>query len=250
MKGAQARVLLPFSPATLNGYLPYDLANRFAGAFARYPYVESFFVSTNPGTPKASTLVFNRTDRPPPWDRPLVTDERYPVLLRRDPAAAAPLVASLGAQASLGARFVTFATSIGSETYHTVVHLLYAGDDRRVHAAVGFTVSLDWVRRHYFNAFIREIQEITAERSLNVEIVDDGGAVVAATGASSRGPVSSRTFRLVFADPSAARPARTRSSAWPRSSRSSHSYWRSRPRARQPRSQHSKPSSSRLSVTR
>lgn len=202
MKGAQARILLPFNRAILNTSLPYDLADRFAGGFARYPYLESFFVWTNQETEDGSTYFFNRADRPPAWDQSSSSGGLYPVLLRRDPASTKSLIAAARVQASRGARFITLANSIGADRYQTVVHLLYAGDvGIRLYAAVGFTVNLDWVRRQYFSNFIREIQEITSERTLSIAIVDEQGQVVATTGLASEGPVSSRKFPLLFADP-------------------------------------------------
>ena len=44
MRGAFTTALLPFNVMTLQDSSRYDLADRFAVAFARFPYVESFFV--------------------------------------------------------------------------------------------------------------------------------------------------------------------------------------------------------------
>jgi hypothetical protein len=44
MKGAHNSVLAPLNEQTLDLERPYNLADTFAGAFARFPYPESFFV--------------------------------------------------------------------------------------------------------------------------------------------------------------------------------------------------------------
>jgi len=201
MKGAQARVLLPFNRAILNTSLPYDLADRFAGSFARYPYVESFFHCVISTTGETTTYVFNRADRPPGWDSSRGADDPYPVLVRRDPAAMEPIVAFARAQAPSGARFVTFEHAIGDVRHQTVAHLLYSGEvGIRLFATVGFTVNLDWVRRHYFNDFIRDMRDIIEDPALEIEIVDDSGRTVAASTDGLKPGAPSRAFPLLFAD--------------------------------------------------
>src|SRR3954468_22473734 len=67
MKGGQVSVLVPFNEGLVNSP-PYELADRFARGFARFPYLESFFVWTEIGGRDGSTYVFNRADRTPRWD--------------------------------------------------------------------------------------------------------------------------------------------------------------------------------------
>src|SRR4029077_12228529 len=62
MKGGHV-VLLPFNQPTLEATPLYDLADRFASGFARFPYVESFFVWKNTGSADGVTVFFNRADR-------------------------------------------------------------------------------------------------------------------------------------------------------------------------------------------
>jgi signal transduction histidine kinase len=211
MKGAQARVLLPFNRAILNTSLPYDLADRFAGGFARYPYVESFFVWTTPAQGQGTTYVFNRADRPPAWDSSRDTDEAYPVLVRREPDAIAPIVTLARSQAPSGARFVTFEYTIGRVRYQTVAHLLYSGEvGIRLFATVGFIVNLDWVRDGYFRDFMHDMRDVIEDPALDIEVVDDRGLGVAATRAGLESGAPSRAFSLLFADPvvvTRARPA-------------------------------------------
>jgi signal transduction histidine kinase len=202
MKGAQSRILLPFNRAVLNTSLPYDLADRFAGGFARHPYVESFFVHTIPLTGQETTYVFNRADRPPPWDSTRGADDMYPVVLRRDPPILEPTIILARRQAQSGARFVTFERGIGETRYQVVAHLLYSGDvGIRVFAVIGFTVNLDWVKQRYFNDFIRDMRDIIEDPALDIEIVDETGDGVAATKRPLDGNPLARPFPLLFADP-------------------------------------------------
>jgi len=203
MKGAQSRVLLPFNRAILNTSLPHDLADRFAVGFARYPYVESFFVTTIPAGGKPTTHLFNRADRRPGWDSPQASDDPFPVLIRLAPPEMESVVDLARGHVSSGARFVTFESQIDGAPYQTIAHLLYSGEvGVRLFAVVGFTVNMNWVREHYFRDFIRDIHEIVGDPALAIEIHDDRDGLVAATNASTyQGGVASRSFSLIFADP-------------------------------------------------
>lgn len=218
MKGAQSRVLLPFNRAILNTSLPHDLADRFAGGFARYPYVESFFVTTIPvgGTP--TTHLFNRADRRPGWDSPQASDDPFPVLIRVAPPEMESVVELARDRVFSGARFVSFESQISGAPYQTVAHLLYSGEvGVRLFAVVGFTVNMDWVREHYFRDFIRDIHDIVGDPALAIEIHDDRHGLVAATNAStSQSGVASRSFSLLFADPVIVShiPSKERVSEW------------------------------------
>lgn len=218
MKGAQSRVLLPFNRAILNTSLPHDLADRFAGAFARYPYVESFFVATIPIDGKATTHLFNRADRRPVWDLPQASDDPFPVLIRSAPPEMESVVETARGHLSSGARFVTFESQIDDAPYQTVAHLLYSGEvGVRLFAVVGFTVNLNWVREHYFRDFIRDIHDIVGDPALAIEVHDDRDGLVAATNAGTPSSgVSSRSFSLLFADPVIVThlPAKARMTEW------------------------------------
>ena len=203
MKGAQSRVLLPFNRAILNTSLPHDLADRFAGAFARYPYAESFFVTTIPVGDEPTTHLFNRADRRPGWDAPQASDDPFPVLIRLAPPEMESVVDLARAHVSSGARFITFESQIDGAPYQTVAHLLYSGEvGVRLFAVVGFTVNMNWVREHYFRDFIRDIHDIVGDPALVIEIHDNRDGLVAATNAITHpGGVASRSFPLLFADP-------------------------------------------------
>ena len=218
MKGAQSRVLLPFNRAILNTSLPHDLADRFAGGFARYPYVESFFVTTIPVGGKSTTHLFNRADRRPGWDSPQASDDPFPVLIRLAPPEMESVVDLARGRVSSGARFVTFESQIDGAPYQTVAHLLYSGEvGVRLFAVVGFTVNINWVREHYFRDFIRDIHDIVGDPALAIEIHDDRNGLVAATNASTNlGGVAARSFSLLFADPVIVShvPSKERVSEW------------------------------------
>jgi signal transduction histidine kinase len=201
MKGAQGRLLLPFTSAILERSLPYDLANRFTGGFARYPYLDSVFVWSDQGSPAGSAYFFTRAD-PPVGIQPRLAS-LHPVQLRRNPLPMRELVSAVREQATAGPQFAAFTSTIGGVHYQTVVHLLHsAGPAPPRRAAIGFTVQLDSARTHYFSDFVREIHKITAEPSLGIEILDNEGRQVAATGPPTIGATFSRRFPLLFADPS------------------------------------------------
>jgi signal transduction histidine kinase len=202
MKGGQVSVLVPFNETLVNSP-PYELADRFARGFARFPYLESFYVWTERGGADGTVVVFNRADRTPRWDTALPPEDPFPVTFRRDPAALAPAVHVVRAAADDRPRFVLRNLVVGEEQYQTVAQLMYEGEgsQARLSAAVGFLVDLDWVRQHYFSDFLRQIQGILGDSTLRIEIVDEAQRQVATVGQPGSGtPRHSRQFSLVFAD--------------------------------------------------
>jgi signal transduction histidine kinase len=202
MKGGQVSVLVPFNEALVNSP-PYELADRFARGFARFPYLESFYVWTDREGPQGSTYVFNRADRKPGWDDAPPPEDPFPVVFRRDPAAVQQVVAGARENAADGLRFSLQEISIRGVTYQSVAQLLYEGADgqARLAAVVGFLVDIDWVRRHYFSDFIRQIQGIIGDQTLSIEIRDANDAVVASVGPPFTGALQhTRSFGFAFAD--------------------------------------------------
>lgn len=203
MKGAQISVLLPLNEEVTT-MAPYDLADRFARGFARFPYLESFFVWTAPGSPDGTTYVFNRADRTPSWDASAAADDPYPVVFRRDPQPLWNAVHLARAQAARRSRFAMFDITIDRIQYQAVAHLMYdgAGPRAKLLAVAGFLVSMDWVRTHYFKDFLEQIQGIIGDTSLSIEILDARQQRVAAVGPpADLMPAHARTFPLLFADP-------------------------------------------------
>jgi signal transduction histidine kinase len=203
MRGGQTSVLMKMNEQDFAPIAPYELADRFARGFARFPYLESFFVWTAAGGGDGSTYVFDRAERTPSWDTSAVADDPFPVVFRRDPAAFQAAVRQARAQAAGRSSFAMFETSVGGVPYQALAHLLYDGGaaNARLSSMVGYTVNLDWVRAHYFSDFIRQIQGIIGDPTLGIEIVDGEGRAVAAVGPPMAGPVvHARSFPHVFAD--------------------------------------------------
>jgi len=203
MKGGQTSVLLKMSEQDFTPIAPYELADRFARGFARFPYLESFFVWTAAGGPGGSTYVFNRADRTPSWDWGGVAEDPYPVVFRRNPAPFEPTVVRARSYAARGSHVAMFDASVNGVSYQALAHLMYEGDngDPRLSSIVGYTVNLAWVRAHYFADFISQIQGIIGDPTLGIDIVDNDGHVVAAVGP----PIEAsqphvRSFPFLFAD--------------------------------------------------
>jgi signal transduction histidine kinase len=214
MKGAQSSILALINERALDLDAPYDFADTFARAFARFPYPESFFVWRETRDADGLTYFFNRTDRRPAWDRESPPDNTYPVQVVRDPAAGRAILAQAREQAVFGRPFTMFETTVENVPYQIVVHFLYfASGDRRLFGLAGFAVNLSWVRREYFSQLTSQIARIgwadTTDDSrdepsdLAIEIVDDSGVAVFATQPSHREANAgySRSFPLVFLDP-------------------------------------------------
>ena len=204
MRGAFTTVLLPFNVRTLQASSRYDLADRFAVAFARFPYLESFFVWRRDQPLASASYFFNRADQPPPWDRTSDHDDVFPVLMRSDPAAARHVIDQARREGARGVPFAAFDVSVEEVPYQAFVHLLYGGPSlNEVTALVGFTVNRTRLRDYYFQDLIQHLQAVTGDRSLAIEIVDDRDQLVARTGPTSSGdPIGRKRFPLLFADPS------------------------------------------------
>jgi signal transduction histidine kinase len=204
MRGAFTTALLPFNVMTLQDRSRYDLADRFAVAFARFPYVESFFVWRRSDSLAGSSYFFNRADLPPPWDRTSEDDDVFPVLIRDDPAAARHVIDEARRAGASGVPFAAFEIAVEETPYQAFVHLLY--DSARPDEAtslVGFTVNRERLHDHYFQDLIQHLQAVTADPALTIEIVDDRGGLVARTGPARLGdPIGRKQFPLLFADPS------------------------------------------------
>ena len=202
MKGGQVSVLVPFNEALVNSP-PYELADRFARGFARFPYVESFFVWTSDGAADGATYVFNRAERRPRWDTAPPPVDPFPVVFRRSPPSLGVLVDHARAEAAGGLRFDLQDVTIAGHRYQAVSQLMYenSGSQTRLAAIVGFLVDVEWVRQHYFVDFIRQIQGIIGDPSLSLEVRDADEVVVAAVGPPPGDAFQhARAFGFAFAD--------------------------------------------------
>lgn len=217
MKGGHVSVLLKVSERELAQVAPYELADRFARGFARFPYLDAFFVWTaRPGD--GSAYAFVRADRRPAWDRERVAGDPFPVIIRSNPEALRSTVLLARAQGRLGVRFTLFDVSIEGLRYQVVAHLLYDGVGERatLKSAVGFLVDLEWVQRHYFRDFLSQMQQVIDDPSMSLEIVDNTNAVVASAGPAMGGAAGRvRHFPLAFAEQALSDvPQRLREANW------------------------------------
>ena len=113
MKGAWITAIVPFNTTVLDEEPPYGLFQVAARAFARFPYPESFVLWKRDRTgrrhrPTPSTAPTGRrrgTRRPS-------SDDPFPVVLVRDPAELAGLVAAVREQATAASPFLVLERSI------------------------------------------------------------------------------------------------------------------------------------------
>lgn len=218
MKGGQNSVLLKLTDDELAQVAPYELADRFARGFARFPYLESFFVWTPEHGASGSTYVFNRADRTPTWDRTGLKDDPFPVVFRRDPPALHSVILLARAEANTGARFALFETSVDGVRYQVVVHIVYerSGGATTARSIAGFIVNLEWVQQHYFADFFTEMQGIIGDQTLSIDVLNSQGQPVAAIGPPMSATPHVRRFPLLFADQAllSDRSQRRRSADW------------------------------------
>jgi signal transduction histidine kinase len=202
MKGAHISVLVPINQSNLNHTRPYDLADRFARAFARFPYPESFFSWANADSAASPVYFFSRADRPPRWRVPAKSDVLFPVVIDTDPTPMRELALAARALAVDGTPLAVFETEIDGIRYQVIVHFIYSGEPSRLFGLVGFTVNLPWTREHYFRDLITQIERLGGERNaIDLEILDDNDNVVAGGGRSAPiGVAQSRHFPMIFAD--------------------------------------------------
>lgn len=202
MKGGQVSVLVPFNEALVNSP-PYELADRFARGFARFPYLDSFYVWSEPGGPDGTTYVFNRADRRPNWDTEPPPRDPFPVVFRKDPEPLRAVVARARTQAGEGLRFGLDTLDIGGHRYQAVTQLMYEGEGSRARlaAVVGFLVDVEWVQQHYFVDFIRQIQGIIGDPTLSITIENADRQSIASVGPEVAGGVRhTRRFGFAFVD--------------------------------------------------
>lgn len=207
MRGVQTQVLPQLD--ILSGHSePYELGDEVANAFSRFPYPESFFSWRIEPNGNKTLYVFNRTDRQPPWYRNDVENAKFPMTLAKNPPALMPVAAALEAQAGLRTRFIVLETEIGGEPYQIVARPVYLAPSQRIlQGVVGFTVSMNWVRRHYFSELTAELSRVIEGRnSVTLEIFDETGRLVTSNrprvdSADAGTAVRERKFPLLFFDP-------------------------------------------------
>ena len=204
MKGAWITTLVPFNATSLDEDPPYSMFQVSARAFARFPYPESFVLWRRD---KGTTYAFNRADRPPPWETRPSSDDPFPVVLVRDPAALAGLVAAVRAQATAASPFVMLELPIDGTPYQVVAHALFAsGPSHPLLGFMAFTVNERWLHAQYFDPLVEQVEKIGGGGSpggLSITVSDDAGQVITKTAPiepDGTGDLHSR-FPLLFIDP-------------------------------------------------
>ena len=204
MKGAWITAIVPFNTTVLDEEPPYGLFQVAAKAFARFPYPESFILWKRAAQGDGMTYAFNRADRPPPWNTRPSSDDPFPVVLVREPAELAGLVADVREQATAASPFLVIECSIEGTPYQVVAHALFASTPP--HALLGFmafTVNERWLHAQYFDPLMEQVEKIGGSLGgLSIAVSDDEGRIVtkAAPVEPDGGDLHSR-FPLLFIDP-------------------------------------------------
>ena len=218
MKGAWITAIVPFTTTNLDEDPPYSMFQVAARTFARFPYPESFVLWKQTAHNEGNTYVFNRADRPPPWETRPSSDDPFPVVLVRDPAALAGLVADIRKEATAASPFVVLERQIEGTPYQIVAHALFASSPP--HALLGFmafTVNEQSLHTQYFDPLMEQLETIGGG-GLSIAVSDDQGRVVtkAAPVEPDGGDLHTR-FSLLFIDPALVKsiPSRpTRAREW------------------------------------
>ena len=200
MRGAHSRVLANRDWGEISLESLSDTSDQVATAFARYPYPESFF-SWQRDSPHG-VVFFNRANRFPVWIPQPTEPNRYPVALVMNPPQADALRDKVAEFSAARVRYATFETTLGGHPYQIVARLVYTDNlQETLHSVIGFTVNLDWVRQAYFPDIMSQVAPIaTRGNSLDIAVLDDAGNRV--WGREGGGAVLSRSFPLLFLDPS------------------------------------------------
>jgi len=227
MKGAWITAIVPFNTTVLDEEPPYGLLQVAARAFARFPYPESFVFWKRAGHSQQGqqgqpgngiTYAFNRADRPPPWNTRPSSDDPFPVVLVRDPAELAGLVAAVREQATAASPFLVLERSIEGTRYQVVAHALFASSPpHELLGFMAFTVNMPWVQAQYFDPMVKQVEKMGGSPGgLSISVSDDEGRAVTSAPVGPEGAGDLHThFPLLFIDPAlvksiASQPVRVR----------------------------------------
>jgi signal transduction histidine kinase len=219
MKGAWITAIVPFNTANLDEDPPYSMFQVAARTFARFPYPESFVLWKQTGQEDGETFVFNRADRPPPWETSPSSDDPFPVVLHRDPPALAGLVAAVRKHATAESPFIMLEQPVDGTPYQIVAHALFAsGPSHSLLGFMAFTVNEQWLHAQYFDPLVEQVAKIGGGRGgLSITVSDDKGRMVTKSAPvehNDTGDLHTR-FPLLFIDPAlvrsiSSRPTRVR----------------------------------------
>jgi len=206
MKGAWITTLVPFNATMLDEDPPYNMFQVSARTFARFPYPESIVLWKHTGSDEGNTYVFNRADRQPLWETRPLSDDPFPVVLIRDPAALAGLVADIRKHATATSPFIVLERPINGTPYQIVAHALFAsGPSHALLGFMAFTVNEQWLHEQheqYFDPLVEQVEKIGGGQGLSITVSDDEGKVVtkAAPVEPHAGDLHTR-FAFLFIDP-------------------------------------------------
>jgi two-component system phosphate regulon sensor histidine kinase PhoR len=217
-KGAWITAIVPFNTTVLDEEPPYGLFQVAARAFARFPYPESFVLWKHAARSGGTTYAFNRADRPPPWNTRPSSDDPFPVVLVRDPAELAGLVAAVGEQATAASPFLVIECSIEGTPYQVIAHALFASSPpHHLLGFMAFTVNMPWVHAQYFDPLVKQVEKMGGSLGgLSISVSDDEGRAVTSSPVEPDGAGDLHTrFPLLFIDPAlvrsiASQPVRVR----------------------------------------
>ena len=219
MKGAWITAIVPFNTTILDEDPPYSMFQRSSRTFARFPYPESFVLWKDTGRDEGTTYAFNRADRPPPWETRPSSDDPFPVVLVRDPAALSGLVGAVRKQATAASPFIMLEQPIDGTPYQIVAHALFASSPPYpLLGFLAFTVNERWVHAQYFDPLVEQVARIGGSLGgVSITVSDDLGRAVtkAAPVEPDSGDELHTRFPLLFIDPAlvnsiASRPTRVR----------------------------------------
>jgi signal transduction histidine kinase len=202
MTGAWITAIVPFNTTMLDEDPPYNMYQVSARAFAHFPYPESFVLWKHTERDEGATYAFNRADRPPPWETRPSSDDPFPVVMVREPAALAALVAAVRKQATAASPFIMLEQPIDGAPYQIVAHALFSSS--APHALLGFmafTVNMRWLHAEYFDPLMEQVEKIGGG-GLSITVSDDEGRVVtkaAPVEPDGAGDLHTR-FELLFID--------------------------------------------------
>jgi signal transduction histidine kinase len=218
MKGAWITAIVPFNTTSLDDDPPYSMFQVAARTFARFPYPESFVLWKHTGQEDGATYVFNRADRPPPWETRPSSDDPFPVVLLRDPPALAGLIEAVRKHATAASPFIMLEQPIDGTPYQIVAHALFASSPS--HTLLGFmafTVNEQWLHTQYFDPLVEQVAKIGGGRGgLSITVSDEEGRVVtkaAPVEPDGAGDLHTR-FPLLFIDPALVRSISPLDGAW------------------------------------
>jgi signal transduction histidine kinase len=204
MRGVQQSILTSAQWIEFAPDHPSEASSVVAGAFALYPYPESFFIWQGEPDP-ARMVFFNRSNRRPAWTLGKADVPGFPVVTERNPEVARELQPGILQSVSRGRGFAAFEITNRNTTYQVVAQITYRDAFHEdVLQTVGFIVNLEWVRSHYFNELTEQVSAIGGGPAAGMKIsVSDpqGHPVAGAAPASDTTLTVRRPFMLFFFDP-------------------------------------------------